>query len=49
MTLDNATINALARAITPQKLADFFSDPVNLEGFEAWKAERDAKLEEYDD
>ncbi len=30
MTLDNATINALARAITPQKLADFFSDPVNL-------------------
>ena len=43
MTLDNATINALARAITPQKLADFFSDPVNLEGFEAWKAERDRK------
>ena len=43
MTLDNATINAQARAITPQKLADFFSDPVNLEGFEAWKAERDRK------
>ncbi len=46
MTLDNATINALARAITPQKLADFFSDPVNLEGFEAWKAERDRKKRE---
>jgi len=43
MTLDNATINALARAITPQKLADFFSDQVNLEGFKAWKAERDRK------
>lgn len=43
MTLDNATISALARVITAEKLADFFSDPVNLEGFEAWKAERDRK------
>lgn len=43
MTLDKATINALARAITPQKLAAFYSDPVNLEGFEEWKAERDRK------
>lgn len=46
MTLDNATISALARVITVEKLADFFSDPVNLEGFEAWKAERDRKKEE---
>ena len=46
MTLDNATISALARVITAEKLADFFSDPVNLEGFEAWKAERDRKKEE---
>ena len=46
MTLDNATISALARVITAEKLADFFSDPVNLEGFEAWKAERETERKE---
>ncbi|WP_294731046.1 hypothetical protein [uncultured Faecalibaculum sp.] len=49
MTLDAGTTSMLARAITAEKLTNFYADPKNLAGFEAWKAARDKAKEKADD